>query len=74
MSIKNQAVLQMEFQHSIIFWGCENGSDGEDKYINCHLPFSIGDNLTRGDKNYKITSKDWDFDNNTIYFVATKNY
>ena len=72
MPVKNSSVLKLEFQHSIIFWGCENGSEGEDCYRFTILPFNVGDVITRGDTQYKVTSKDWDYDSNTVYFVFTK--
>tara|TARA_R110000851_G_scaffold330265_1_gene502908 strand:+ start:2318 stop:2545 length:228 start_codon:yes stop_codon:yes gene_type:complete len=69
MSHKNAEIFSLEFKHSMIFWGCKNGSQGEDYYTNTILPFNIGDKITRNDKTYKVISKDWDYDNNNIYFI-----
>ena len=67
--VKNSMVFKLEIQHSIIFWGCENGSEGEDSYKDTILPFNVGDEITKDDKSWTVTSKDWDYDMNTIYFV-----
>lgn len=72
MSIKSKTVFKLELKHSILFWGCEYGSEGEDKYQDYIIPFNIGDSVTKDDKQYKVTEKDWDYDNNTVYFTLTK--
>ncbi len=70
MSLKDKTVFGLEIQDSTIFYGCEDGSEGKDNYQRCILPFNVGDNITKGNKDYKITKKDWDYDTNTVYFVA----
>ena len=70
MSAKDSTIFKMEIKHSNLSFGCENGSEGQDEYSNCILPFNIGDTITKGDKQYTVTIKDWDYDNNTIWFIA----
>lgn len=72
MSLKSKSIFKKEIKHSIIFWGCEYGSEGEDYYKDYIIPMNLGDTITRDDYQYKVTSKDWDFDNQTIYFVFSK--
>jgi len=69
MSVKNSIVFSLEMKHSNIAWGCENSSEGEDLYKDTILPYNVGDNVTREDKCYIVDSKDWDYDNNTVWFV-----
>ena len=69
MAVKDSIVFNLEIKHSTITWGCENGSEGQDNYKDTILPFNVGDNVTRNDKSYTVTSKDWDYDNNTVWLV-----
>tara|TARA_R110000772_G_C13310268_1_gene440103 strand:+ start:27651 stop:27872 length:222 start_codon:yes stop_codon:yes gene_type:complete len=69
MSVKSSIVFSLEVQHSTIFWGCKDSSEGEDLYKDTILPFNVGDEVTKDDKVWVVDSKDWDFDHNMLYFV-----
>jgi hypothetical protein len=61
-----------EIKDSSIFWGCENGSEGNDFLKSIILPWNIGDELSRDCISWVVKSKEWDYDDCRLYFTIVK--